>query len=367
VIKKLEEKIIAGPVDILHRVPTTRYQGSKRSILPWIHDNLKSLQFKTVLDGFGGTGSVSYLFKLMNKKVTFNDILPSNRMTGVALIENDSITLDEADLEFVFHRNGFKYPSYIEDTFKGVYYTSEENRLLDVMALNIKMLSERYKGDVLAKKQALAYHLLFQSCLCKRPFNLFHRKNLSLRTAKNIERSFGNKITWNTCFTKLMKRFNEEVSSKVFSNGSTHKAISQDILDIENRKFDLVYFDPPYARADEKMPKDYRELYHFLDGIVDYDNWPKNIDLKTKNKRLVKQKNHWNEGKIEDNLDALFNKFKDSIIVLSYGQPGYPSIYKIKKLMLKYKPKVRIFRKKYKYKLNHRNGHGLYEVLIIGE
>ena len=153
----------------------------------------------------------------------------------------------------------------------------------------------------------------------------------------------------------------------MFSNGFRHKAISQDIIDIKNRKYDLVYLDPPYTRIDDKMPKDYHELYHFLDGIVDYDNWAKSIDLNTKNKRLVKQKNHWNEGNIEDNFKALFEKFKDSIIVVSYGEPGSPSIYKIKKLLLKYKSKVRIAKKEYKYKLNHRNGHGLYEVLIIGE
>lgn len=363
----MKKEEITEQLDILHKAPTTRYQGSKRSILPWIYENLKSLPFETVLDGFGGTGSVSYLFKLMNKKVTFNDILPSNRMTGVALIENDSIALDEDDLEFISHRNGFKYPSFIENTFKGIYYTSEENRLLDAMALNIRMLSEKYKGDILGKKQAVAYHILFQACLCKRPFNLFHRKNLSLRTARDIERSFGNKKTWNTSFGKLINRFNKEVSDKVFSNDFRHEAISQDILDIKNKKFDLVYLDPPYARTNDKTPKDYHELYHFLDGMVDYDNWSKKINLNTKNKRLVKQKNHWNEGTIEDNFDTLFEKFKDSIIVVSYGKPGTPSIYKIKKLLLKYKSRVRVVKKKYKYKLNRRNGHGLYEVLIIGE
>ena len=61
----------------------------------------------------------------------------------------------------------------------------------------------------------------------------FIEKNLSLRTARGIERSFGNKKTWNTNFNKLIKRFNEEISKKVFSNGFKHEAISQDILDIK--------------------------------------------------------------------------------------------------------------------------------------
>ena len=38
------------------------------------------------------------------------------------------------------------------------------------------------------KKQALAYFALFQSCIIKRPYNLFHRKNLYVRT-KEMKRS----------------------------------------------------------------------------------------------------------------------------------------------------------------------------------
>lgn len=356
-----------GKENILQLAPTTRYQGSKRSILPWLYDNFKNLNFSTVLDGFGGTGSVSYLFKWMGKQVTFNDILPSNYLSGVALIENDLVKLEKDDIEFMLHENGFKYQSFIRDTFKGIYYREDENRLLDIMALNIKMLSEKYKGDILAKKRALAYYVLFQSCLCKRPFNLFHRKNLSLRTARDVERTFGNKRTWDSSFRKLVFRFNDEIAQKIFSNGLKNKAICGDVLKIKNKRFDLVYLDPPYARADEKKPKDYRSLYHFLDGLTDYDNWAKKIDLNTKNKRLLKEENLWDYDSLEHNFDALFSRFKDSIIVVSYGEPGNPPISKIKELLSQYKSKVRIVKKEYKYRLNCRNGHGLYEVLIIGE
>lgn len=34
----------------------------------------------------------------------------------------------------------FDYPMFIEDTFKGIYYKDEENRLLDMVVTNIKTL-----------------------------------------------------------------------------------------------------------------------------------------------------------------------------------------------------------------------------------
>lgn len=346
-------------------VPSTRYQGSKRRILPWLYRNIKNLEFETVLDGFGGTGSVSYLFKLMGKRVTFNDILLSNYQTGIALIENDSIKLEKDDIKFLLNKNSFLYPTFIQDTFKGIYYLNTENKWLDMALQNIEKLSEKYEGEILKKKKALAYHILFQACLCKRPFNLFHRKNLYLRTA-NVKRSFGNKKTWDTDFETLFLQVNNEISQKIFSNGLNNKAICEDIMNIKNQNFDFVYLDPPYTRPNEKSPKDYHSLYHFLEGLVDYHNWAKGIDWNTKNKRLVNKKNEWNKSPLEKNFDLLFKTFQDSIIVLSYGDPGTPPIQKIKELLQQYKSEINIVRREYKYKLNHNNGDGMHEVLIIG-
>jgi len=82
------------------------------------------------LDAFGGTGSVSYLFKQIGKSVIYNDNL--------------------------------------EDEYE----------------------------------QAIAYFALFQACIIKRPYNLFHRKNLYVRMAK-VKRSFGNKKTWDSSFEEM--------------------------------------------------------------------------------------------------------------------------------------------------------------------
>ena len=359
--------MIVNDLDNLHKlVPSTRYQGSKRRILPWLYKNLKDLEFRNVLDGFGGTASVSYLFKLMQKKVTYNDVLMSNYQTGVALVENDSVELNESDLEFLLRKNGFKYPSFIQETFKDIYYLDAENKWLDTVVFNIHMLSQNYDGGILRKKKALAFHILFQACLSKRPFNLFHRKNLYLRLT-NVNRSFGNKTTWNTEFKTLFLRFQNEISRKIFSNGLKNKAICTDIVKIKDKNFDLVYLDPPYTRPGEKSPKDYRSLYHFLEGLVDYNNWQQKIDWNTKNRRLTKEKTEWDKNSLEENFNALFNKFQDSIIVISYGEPGNPSIQKIKGLLLQYKSDVRVMKTEYKYKLNRKNDGKMSEVLLIGK
>lgn len=354
--------------NIIGLAPSTRYQGSKRRILPWIYENLKHLKFETVLDGFGGTASVSYLFKLMGKKVTFNDILLSNYQTGIALIENDGVKLDDEDVDYLLHKNGFEYSDFIQKTFRNIYYLDNENKWLDTVVHNIHMLSEKYEGDLLRKKRALAFHILSQACLVKRPYNLFHRKNLSMRMA-NVHRSFGNKKTWDTLFDKLFLRFYNELSNKIFSNGHHNIAAREDILRIKKKNYDLVYLDPPYTKSKNYMPVDYYGLYHFLEGIVDYYNWKERIDQTKKNKSLIKNREFRDKNSIEANFDKIFNKFRDSIIVLSYASPGYPSVDSVKDLLYQYKNKVKIKKKEYTYKLNHsnKNGDKLYETLIIAQ
>lgn len=351
---------------VISAIPSTRYQGSKRRILPWLYDNLKDLDFESVLDGFGGTASVSYLLKLMGKTVTFNDVLLYNCQTAIAFIENGSVTLEPSDIDFLIQENGFQYPSFIEETFKDIYYTDSENKWLDMVSFNIEMLSRLYSGSLLRRKKALAYHALFQACLCKRPFNLFHRKNLYIRTA-SVKRSFSNKMMWDTDFGRLFIKFATEASQKVFSNSKRNKVLCRDILKISNRNYDLVYLDPPYTREGASHPIDYYALYHFLEGIINYDNWPSRIDRSKPHRCLLKKKSRWEENSFEENFENIFERFKDSIIVISYGQPGSPSISKIESLLRHFKSNVSVVKKEYTYKLNHKNGQGMYEVLIIGK
>jgi len=345
--------------------PSTRYQGSKRRVLPWLKSIFNHLEFDTVLDGFGGSGSVSFLLKSMGKEVTFNDILKSNYQTGIALIENPDIVLTEEDIQFIFNTNRKgNNKRVISSLYKDVYFLDEENILIDKVISNIEALSELYPWETLRYKRALAYHILFQSCLSKRPFNLFHRKNLNLRT-NDVKRSFGNKITWDKPFEKHFRTFNQEYSKFIIENRKNNKAINKDIFNVDS-DFDLVYLDPPYTRKHSNSPQNYADMYHFLEGIMNYDKWVGNIDNSRVHKPFICCTSQWNND-VTKNFDMLFKRFSKSIIVVSYGNKGKPTVSTIVKLMKKYKKNVITKSQPYTYKLNRNNGIGYREVIIIGE
>ena len=350
----------------LKEFPSTRYRGSKRKVLPWIYENVSNLEFDTVLDAFSGTSSVSFLFKKMGKEVTSNDILSSNYLTSLAFIQNKHVTLEDDEIKFIVTKNDYDYPSFIQDTFKGIYFKETENQWLDMVIKNIEMLSDVCPKKSVKFKRALAYHALFQACISKRPFNLFHRSNLNIRLA-TVERNFNNHTTWETPFETMFTKFCNESNSKIFDNGRCNKTECIDILNTKKTDYDLVYFDPPYFKEKRTNDTDYLLNYHFLEGVLNYSNWGGLINYEKKHKPLENNSPSWSLEDVEKNMDCLFNKFSDSTIVVSYGSPGEPSIKRIKELLAQYKNNISIKQKKYNYSLNrtNKNGSNNYEKLII--
>jgi adenine-specific DNA-methyltransferase len=337
--------------------PSTRYQGSKLKLIGWIWDNIKSLSFHTALDAFGGTGSVAYHLKANSKKVTYNDNLRFNHLIGKAIIENTSIQLSHNEAEKLFiKKDHTKYHQFIGETFSDIYFTDDENTWLDIVCQNISSMSCEYQ-------QALAFYSLFQACIAKRPYNLFHRRNLYMRTSE-VKRSFGNKATWDTPFETHFHSFLGEANRAVFDTGIPCSSLCHDALEVPG-EFDLVYIDTPYLNGNGQGV-DYFQFYHFLEGLCDYAAWPARINTSRKHIPLNGDRSAWSDPRrSETAFGELFEKYQKSILVVSYRSDGIPSVETLIDLLRKYKKKVKaVHYGEYKYVLSKNSNSK--EVLLIG-
>ncbi len=343
--------------DLMAEFPSTRYQGSKAKLVDWIWAQIADLDFTTCLDAFGGTGVVAYRLKQAGKQVTYNDLLRFNYYIGLALIENSQVRLTPAEVDWLLTRHpDVSYPCFVQDTFPDIYFTDEENAWIDQTITNIRRLTDPYKF-------ALAFFALCQACIIKRPYNLFHRKNLYLRFAE-VERSFGNKTTWDRPFDEWFRIFITEANRAVFSNGQANRALNLDALDVPG-SYDLVYIDTPYI-SKRGTAVDYLAFYHFLEGLTMYEEWGRHIDYKSKHRRLKPRPSDWTDRRrIYKAFDRLFRRYRDSILVVSYRSDGIPSEAELVSLLERYKRHVRVEHSgQYKYVLSTNTGSK--EILLIG-
>jgi len=319
------------------KLPNTRFQGSKKKIINIIYDlMIAHFKPKHILDLFGGSSICSLYFHINNVEVTYNDILRFNSINANGLLDIDINNIpDEEEIKNIFVKNSNScYTTFIYDTFKDIYYTDDENRQLDIFRVNIK----HYNNNVI--KQNIIYYLLFQSLISKRPYNLFHRKNLSIRTA-DVERNFGNKTTWEKPFIVHMLTFRKELiklyeQKKMIDVGNTHiinmpyNKITEEIIS----QIDTIYIDPPYFKKDCKDSQ-YFDNYHFLEGFIS-ESWDTSIDYSTKHLKLKTSTDYIieNANKMFDNI---IDKYGNKNLVISYNTKSFPSISEIEtKLKKKY-------------------------------
>lgn len=339
-----------------HKFPRTRYQGSKYKLSNWIKHSLEQLKFETCLDAFSGTSSIAYVMKEMNKTVYTNDILKCNCNVAKAMIENNKETISNEDIDWILKKHSdYKYETFIKDTFEDIYFLDEENLWLDIVVQNILRVENEYK-------QSMFLWSLYQSAISKRPYNLFHRKNLYVRTS-DVKRNFGNKSTWDKPFEDHFRKFIKEVNYSIFDNNKKNKSFCGDIFNLDIN-VDLVYIDTPYIPNKGTLTH-YRDFYHFLDGLTDYYNWKKQIDYDSKHRKLISEYNIWEDKKnINNGFRDLIQKFKNSKLVISYREDGIPSIDEITNILEENGKKVHIESVDYKYVLSKKQN--LKEVLIIG-
>jgi DNA adenine methylase/adenine-specific DNA-methyltransferase len=329
------------------RYPELRYMGSKKRLLPWIHEVFDGLDFETALDPFAGTACVAYLLKAMGRRVVASDFLNFSSIIARATVENGNQRLDGKAIKTLISKTPNSH-DFIERTFAGIFFTIEDLRFLDRVSGNIRQLTNQYQ-------QALAFSALFRSCLKRQPRGVFTVSG-DLSHYDDGRRDL--KLSLEEHFLEQIQVFN----TAVFDNGRKNHAIHGDVFELPRPQVDLVYLDPPYVpRADDNC---YVKRYHFLEGLSCYwEGLP--VDTSTKVKKIAKRYTPFSYRRTAlDAFGRLFARYAKSTIVLSYSSNGYPDLAQLEALLREPKRTIRIFERPHRY---HFGTHDAVERATVSE
>lgn len=332
--------------------PPTRFMGSKSKLLSEIWSVVSQFNVNTVVDLFSGSGVVGYMLKAQGKAVISNDYMAMSATFTKAMVENNSVTLplEEAKNLLIAHKES---DHFVADTFKGLYYSDEENDLIDTLRMNIAAMKDQYK-------QAIAMTALIRACIKKRPRGIFtytgHRYDDGRQDLKkSLSQQFLEAV--------------EAVNKAVFDNGKINLSKHGDAMDLKVENADLVYIDPPYYSP--LSDNEYVRRYHFVEGLA--RDW-KGVEIQehTQTKKFKSYPTPFSTRKgAADAFDKLFKKFANSILVVSYSSNSQPTQDEMVAIMAKYKEHVEVIPIDYKYSFGnqseaktHRNS--VQEYLFVG-
>ena len=307
--------------------PSTRYQGSKRKLLPFLHEACRTYDFSSVLDLYSGTGSVSLMFRYMGKAVLANDYMLYNWTTAKVLLNATASWLRSLDMHKLIEQAfapSFDCGHLVRENFSGIYFLDTENNEIDQFCANLKSFP--------AEQADLLVYLMGQAMLMKRPYNLFHRANLRMRI-KDVSRSFGNAKTWETSFREHILGLARRLTRCAF-DGPRGGAYCTNTCDIAELGIEpnFIYLDPPYLNRNH-VAVDYSMFYHFLDGLVDYSLFSQGSD-RYPHKPIALRPSRWRtaEGGLLE-ISEVLERWPAARVAISYRGDGHPSIAEIKAVL----------------------------------
>ncbi|WFB36790.1 DNA adenine methylase [Kiritimatiellota bacterium B12222] len=229
----------------------TNFFGNKKRLLTQI---LKEIPegTNTIADVFGGTGIVAWTFKNQGYQVIANDVMryPSIRMK--ALVENQSTSLSNIDLDQLcsnIRKSGEM--NTILEIYK-ISFGVQNCRFLEAWANNIKKLDNPIKKNIAVYIPVAVISTYFKYSHIhwgsdNKPIGL---KDMVLVDLEKEVRNFA---------LNTFPNF-------VHDNGKNNHVYNQDALSlIPEIEADVLYLDPPYS---SKSGGSYEADYGFLDDLV---------------------------------------------------------------------------------------------------
>lgn len=333
------------------KYPSTRYMGSKNKLLKNIWQVASQFEFDSVLDLFSGSGIVGYMFKAQGKEVHSNDYMAMASVYTKAMVENNSVVLSADEAKRLL-KPSKDSDGFVSSTFHGLYFTDEENRLIDDIRANIRAIRNPYK-------RAIAMAALMRSCIKKRPRGIFTYTG---------HRYDDGRLDLHTSFQEHFLNAVDIINAAVFDNGKQNRSRRGDAMTFRGKP-DLVYIDPPYYSP--LSDNEYVRRYHFVEGLA--CDW-QGVEMQwhTATKKFKSYPTPFSSRKgASDAFDRLFRKFKNSIIIVSYSSNSLPSLDEMVAIMSKYK-RVEVEKIDHKYSFGNQshkvndNNNAVQEYLFIG-
>ena len=317
------------------KFPMTRFMGSKRKLLPAIFELVSRLEFESVLDLFSGSGVVSYLFKAMGKRVVSCDHMHMAATFSKAMVENNGVLVDRQTANGLLSQR-METDRFVERTFAGLYFTDDENRLIDTLRANIKGMPNEYM-------RAVAMAALIRACTKKRPRGLF--------TYTGLRYDDGRKDLRKSLAEQFLDAI-DDVNRAIFDNGKENRSLCCDSMTARVEPPDLVYVDPPYFTP--KSDNEYVRRYHFLEGLA--RSWRGvSIQEETTTKKFKSYPTPFStrEGAASA-FEEVFRRYRHSAIVVSYSSNSLPTKDEIASMLGKYKEHVEVTEIDYRYFFGNR-------------
>ena len=317
----------------------TNYIGSKQKLVDWIWVHTPD-GVTSALDAFSGSAVVGYMYKAKGLRVVVNDRLRYCYHIARGLIENNSVTISEDELDALLKTNP-KAGDFVQETFRSKFFQSGVHLIIDNIRANINVL-KGYKKDI-------ALFALGKTCISGSGsyghFASTSKGNGKRRadTPKEFSERFRNNVI--------------RINALVFDNGKDNKAFNKDILEVlPAAKVNLAYFDPPYAT--EFSTTNYETSYHFVEGLMTY--WKNlEIDESSRVKKFHTGHKTVTQSNSEEFFDGFLNKAKGiKHWIISYRDHAYPNEAKLKKLIEKNGKQSRMFSKDHAYTMAGRNRSG---------
>ncbi len=322
--------------------------GSKHRLVPQLAAVFAEVGGTTALDAFCGSGVASYTLKCLGYAVTSNDFLAFPGVIAGATVVNQRTTLGETDIARIIgpSRDG---RDFIRTTFDGLYFTADDLAFLDSAWSHI--------DELRGAKRSVAIAALVLAAARKQPRGVFTVTGLRYDDGRRQLR-----LPLREHFVETVAAYN----AVVFDGGRPCRAMQSDVFGVDGG-FDLVYLDPPYAPPSDDNC--YVKRYHFLEGLSVY--WREQEILEhTKTKKLAKRYTPFSyQHTVTEALRALFERFADSTIVLSYSSNAVPDAGTIEALLREVKSDVDVRRIDHRYHFGtHAAAHrrAAVELLFIG-